>query len=45
MYWYPSTALKVLSGAYSALTFLVGQQGGHLACNKLSNGVLAWLSV
>jgi len=24
---------------------LVGQQEGHLACKKLSGGVLAWLSV
>jgi len=24
---------------------LLGQQEGHLACKKLSNGVLAWLSV
>jgi len=27
------------------LTLLVGRQEGHLACKKLSNGVLAWLSV
>jgi len=27
------------------LTLLVGWQGGHLACKKLSGGVLAWLSV
>ena len=32
--------------AFSALTLLVGQQEGHLACKKtLSGGVLAWLSV
>jgi len=31
--------------AFSALTLLVGQQKGHLACKKLSSGVLAWLSV
>jgi len=24
---------------------LVGQQEGHLACKKLSGGVLAWLSI
>jgi len=30
---------------YSALTLLVGQQEGHPACNKLSGGMLAWLSV
>jgi len=27
--------------AFSALTLLVGQQEGHLACKKLSVGVLA----
>jgi len=31
--------------AFSALTLLVGWQEGHLACKKLSSGVLAWLSV
>ena len=31
--------------AFSALTLLVGQQEGHLACKKRSGGVLAWLSV
>ena len=31
--------------AFSALTLLVGRQEGHLACKKLSGGVLAWLSV
>jgi len=31
--------------AFSALTLLVGQQEGHLACKKTSGGVLAWLSV
>jgi len=30
---------------FSALTLLVGQQEGHLACKKLSGGMLAWLSV
>jgi len=30
------------SFAFSALTLLVGQQEGHLACKKLSGGVLAW---
>jgi len=29
----------------STLTLLVGWQEGHLACKKLSGGVLAWLSV
>ena len=28
----------------SALTLLVGWQEGHLACKKLTGGVLAWLS-
>jgi len=31
--------------AFSALMLLVEQQEGHLACKKLSGGVLAWLSV
>jgi len=31
--------------AFSALMLLVGWQEGHLACKKLSGGVLAWLSV
>jgi len=31
--------------ALSALTLLVGWQEGHLACKKLSGGVLAWLSI
>ena len=31
--------------AFSALTLLVGRQEGHPACEKLSGGVLAWLSV
>ena len=30
---------------FSALTLLVGRQEGHLACKKLSGGVLVWLSV
>ena len=34
-----------LSGAFSALTLLVGRQEGHPACKKQSGGVLAWLSV
>jgi len=33
------------SCAFSALTLLVGRQEGHLACKKLSCGLLAWLSV
>ena len=30
--------------AFSALTLLVERQEGHLACKKLSGGMLAWLS-
>jgi len=30
---------------FTALTLLVGQQEGHPTCEKLSGGVLAWLSV
>ena len=40
---YPS--LHFGQSAFSALTLLVGRQEGHLACKKLSGGVLAWLSV
>jgi len=28
-----------------AFTLLVGQQEGHPACKKLSDGVLVWLSL
>ena len=31
--------------AFSALMLLFGWQEGHLACKKLSGGILAWLSV
>ena len=31
--------------AFNALMLLVVRQEGHLACKKLSGGVLAWLSV
>ena len=31
--------------AFSALTLLVGWQEGHVACLRLSGGVLAWLSL
>jgi len=30
---------------FTALMLLVGRQEGHLACKKLSGGMLAWLSV
>jgi len=36
--------LMVTARAFSALTQLVGQQEGHLACKKMSDGMLAWLS-
>jgi len=39
-----STVLADLH-AFSALMLLVGRQEGHLACKKLSGGVLAWLPV
>jgi len=32
-------------GTFRALTLLVQWQEGHLACKKLSGGVLAWLCV
>jgi len=34
-----------ITEAFSALTLLVGRQEGHPACKKLSDEVLAWLSV
>ena len=37
--------LYMYAFAFSALTLLVGRQEGHPACEKLSRGVLAWLSV
>ena len=37
--------LTVFTLAFSALTLLVGRQEGHPACEKLTGGVLAWLSV
>ena len=42
-----SRILVILVRIYgiSALTLLVGRQEGHLACKKLSGGVLAWFSV
>ena len=35
----------VVCSAFDALMLLVGRQGGHPACKKLSGGVLVWLSV
>jgi len=43
VYYYSSEQRKF--HAFNALTLLVGRQKGHLACKKLSGGVLAWLSV
>ena len=38
-------ALLIARGtAFSALTLLVGRQEEHLACKRLSDGVLGWLS-
>jgi len=43
-----SAVMSMYSGytlvAFSALMLLVGQQERHLACKKLSGGMLAWLS-
>ena len=36
---------KLIRCAFSALTLLVGQQEEHLACKKLSDELLVWLSV
>jgi len=38
-------ARKIVLQINSALTLLVGRQEEHLACKKLSDGVLVWLSV
>ena len=38
------TRLTAPCFAFSALMLLVGRQEGHLACKKLSGGMLAWLS-
>ena len=35
----------MLCFAFNVLMLLVGWQEGHLACKKLSGGVLVWLSV
>ena len=42
--YYIIVYLKYDYVAFSALTLLVGRQEGHPACEKLSGGVLAWLS-
>ena len=43
--YYLISIIMRLVFAFSALTLLVGRQEGHLACKKLSGGMLAWLSV
>ena len=35
----------LVTTSISALTLLVGWKEGHLACKKLSGGMLAWLCV
>jgi len=42
---YHKESAVFLPFAFSALMLLVGWQVGHLACKKLSGGVLAWLSL
>jgi len=42
---YPIQKVGTNYPAFSALTLLVGRQEGHPTCQKLSGGVLAWLSV
>ena len=42
---YSISGWTLVYSAFSALTLLVGWQKRHLACKKLSGGVLAWLSV
>jgi len=39
--WY----ILIGNAAFSVLMLLVGQQEGHMACKKLSGGMMAWLSV
>jgi len=43
--WFIWLALGKQLAPLSALMQLVGRQEGHLACKKLSCGILAWLSV
>jgi len=40
-----SSTVRKSNRAFSALMLLVGRQEGHPTCQKLSGGVLAWLSV
>jgi len=37
--------MTFIQDSFSALILLVGHQEEHLACKKLSDEVLAWLSV
>jgi len=39
------SSLHIILFAFSSLTLLVGHQEEHLDCNKLTDEVLAWLSV
>jgi len=43
--WYHYLPIWISLSAFSALTLLVGRQEEHPARKKLSDGVLAWLSV
>ena len=43
--WYCLICLFIYKSGTSALTLLIGWQEGHLACKKLSGGMLVWLSV
>ena len=40
-----NTSAHAINFSFSAFALLVGRQEWHLACRKLSSGVLAWLSV
>jgi len=42
---YTAFCLYLASIAFSALILFAGRQEEHLACKKLSDEVLAWLSV
>jgi len=41
---YDVNSVSEVMYAFSALMLLVGWQEGHLACKKLSGGMLVWLS-
>ena len=42
---YLPTYFQLLTGVFSTLTLLVGQQEEQPACKNLSDGLQAWLSV